>query len=87
MLFWLQGTTPTLATASTCFLMVWLEVFAVAMVMVAEVSFMPRSLPERMQNEPAISQRRVVKIQLKRGTTMYTCIRQGGKKKRIFEEH
>lgn len=64
MLSWLQGTTPTLATASTCFLMVWLEVFAV--VIVAEVSFMPRSLPEEMQNEPAISQRRVVKIQLGR---------------------
>lgn len=50
MLSWLPGTTPTLATASTCFLTAWLEAFAVATAMVAEVSFMPRSLPEEMQN-------------------------------------
>lgn len=50
MLFWLDETTPTLATDRTCLPMAWLDVFAVAMVMVAEVSFMPRSLPERMQS-------------------------------------
>lgn len=49
-LFWLEETTPTLATDRTCLLMAWLEAFAVAMVMVPEVSFMPKSLPERMQN-------------------------------------
>lgn len=49
-LFALDETTPTFAAHRTCLLMAWLEVFAVAMVMVADVSFMPRSLPERMQN-------------------------------------
>lgn len=49
MLSWLDETTPTLATDRTCLLMVCLDVFAVAMVTVAEVSFMPRSLPERIQ--------------------------------------
>lgn len=49
-MFWLNETTPTLATDRTCLLMAWLEVFAVAMVMVSEVSFMPSSLPEGMQN-------------------------------------
>lgn len=53
MLFWLHGTTPTLAMASTCFLIAWLEVFAVAMATVMEVSFMPRSLPEEMRNKRA----------------------------------
>lgn len=46
-MFWPDETTPTLATDRTCLLMAWLEVFAVAMVTVAEVSFMPRSLPAK----------------------------------------
>lgn len=45
--------------------MAWLEVFAVAMVTVAEVSFMPRSLPERMQNVQPSNKDKVFKLKTK----------------------
>lgn len=54
-LFLLDDTTPTLATDRTCLPMAWLEALAVATVMVAEVSFMPWSFPEEMQDAKQIN--------------------------------